>query len=94
MSRLEGLRSSATGILPDSAATLVNVQSFGSGTLELMYKTPAGRAGNELLHRHGEPQLEVVEKVRPWSLGSDDAFFRLVSDANRIHAVSLVEGVR
>ncbi|MDD5205918.1 MAG: hypothetical protein PHS17_10875 [Desulfobacterales bacterium] len=69
MSRLEDLqpRAAIRGILPDSLVTVVNVQWFGSEALELTYKDPAGRIANELLYRHDEPRLEVVEEGRPWS---------------------------
>ena len=63
MSRLEDLTPSASirGILPDSLVTVVSVQWHGSKALELTYKTPAGKVANELLYRHDEPRLEVVE---------------------------------
>ena len=69
MSRLEDLqpRAAVRGILPDSLVTVVNVQWFGSEALELTYKDPAGRVANELLYRHDEPRLEVVEEGRTWS---------------------------
>jgi hypothetical protein len=61
MTKLESLlpSTSVRGILPDSAVTVVNVQWFGSEALELTYKDPAGRVGNQLLYRHDEPRLEV-----------------------------------
>ena len=42
---------------------------------------------NELLYRHDEPRLEVVEQGRPWSFDGDGHLFRLVSEANRIQLV-------
>ena len=64
MSRLEDLRPNAAvrGILPDAIVTVVNTQWFGSEALELTYKAPTGRVANELLYRHDEPRLEVVEQ--------------------------------
>src|SRR5262249_24543204 len=69
MSKLEDLQPHAAvrGILPESLVTVVTVQWFGSEALELTYKTPTGRVANELLYRHDEPRLEVVEQGRPWS---------------------------
>ena len=66
MSRLEDLQPTAAirGILPGSLVTVVSVQWFGSEALELTYKTPAGEVANELLHRHDEPRIEVVERWR------------------------------
>ncbi|MGD9893489.1 MAG: SNF2-related protein, partial [Dehalococcoidia bacterium] len=95
MLRLEDLRPNAAvrGILPDTLATVVSVQWFGSEALELTYKTPAGKVANELLYRHDEPRLEVVEQGRPWSFDGDGALFRLVSEAQRIRLAHLFDPV-
>src|SRR6266568_6644655 len=81
MSRLEDLTPNASlrGILPNGLATVVNVQWHGSAALELTYKGPDGKVANELLYRHDEPRIEVVELGRPWSFDGDGALFRLVS---------------
>jgi hypothetical protein len=67
--RLEEILPNATvrGILPDSVITVVSTQWFGSEALELTYKDPLGRVANQLLYRHDEPRLELVELGRPWS---------------------------
>src|SRR5215470_8318968 len=84
---------SIKGILPDALVTVVSVQWFGSEALEITYKTPSGKVANELLYRHDEPRLDVVEQGRPWSFGGDGALFRLVSEANRIHLAHLFDPV-
>jgi len=65
MSKLEDLQPNSTvkGILPDCLATVVSVKWFGSTALELTYKSPSGKVANELLHRHDEPRIEVVEPL-------------------------------
>src|SRR5438309_5691724 len=95
MSSLEALQPNASvrGLLPDALANVVNVQWFGSEALELTYKTPAGKVANELVYRHDEPRLEVVEQGRPWSFDGDGARFRLVSEARRIRLAHLVDPV-
>lgn len=95
MSTLESLQPNAAvrGILPDSLVTVVSVQWFGSEALELTYKTPAGKVANELLYRHDEPRIEVVEQGRPWSFDGDGALFRLVSEAHRIRLAHLFDPV-
>jgi SNF2 family DNA or RNA helicase len=92
---LEDLRPNASvrGILPDSLVTVVSVQWFGSAAVELTYKTPSGKVANELLYRHDEPRLEVVEEGRPWSFDGDGALFRLVSEALRIRLAHLFDPV-
>ena len=93
--KLEDLQPQASvrGLLPDSAITVVNVQWHGSEAVELTYKTAEGRVANELLYRHDEPRLELVEKGRPWSFDGDGALFRLVSEANRIRLAHLFDPV-
>src|ERR671927_1403753 len=93
MSQLEDLQPNAAirGILPDSLVTVVSVQWFGSEALELTYKTPAGKVANELLYRHDEPRIEVVEQGRPWSFDGDGGVSRLVSEAYRIRLAHLFD---
>src|SRR6266568_1468286 len=93
MSRLEDLTPNASlrGILPNGLATVVNAQWHGSAALELTYKGPDGKVANELLYRHDEARIEVVERGRPWSFDGDGALFRLVSEANRIRLAHLFD---
>src|SRR3989449_417312 len=95
MAKLEDLTRGAwiRGILPDALANVVDVQWFGSEAVELTYKTPAGKVANELLYRHDEPRLEIVEQGRPWSFDGDGARFRLVSEAHRIRLAHLFDPV-
>ncbi|NLE61451.1 MAG: DEAD/DEAH box helicase, partial [Planctomycetes bacterium] len=95
MSKLEELTPNAAvrGILPDALATVVSVQWFGSEALELTYKSPSGKVANELLYRHDEPRVEVVEQGRPWSFDGEGDLFRLVSEADRIRLAHLFDPV-
>src|SRR5215218_11271961 len=95
MLKLEDLQPQAAvrGILPDALVTVVSVQWFGSEALELTYKTPAGKVANELLYRHDEARLDVVEQGRPWSFDGDGHLFRLVSEAHRIRLAHLFDPV-
>jgi superfamily II DNA or RNA helicase len=95
MTRLEDLQPTAAvrGILPEQVITVVSVQWFGSEALELTYKGPSGRVANELLYRHDEPRLEVVEHGRPWSFDGAGHLFRLVSEAHRIRLAHLFDPV-
>ena len=72
VSQLEDLQPSASvnGILPGSSVTVVSVKWFGSEALELTYKEPSGRVGNELLYRHDETRVEVVDHPSPRDCGS------------------------
>lgn len=93
--RLEDLTPGASvrGILPDALVTVVNVQWHGSDALTLVYRDPAGRVADEILYRHDEARLEVVEQGRPWSFDGDGATFRLVAEAHRIRLAHLFDPV-
>ena len=93
--RLDDLlpNTSIRGILPDGIVTVVNVQWHGSEALELTYKDARGKVANELLYRHDELRLEVVEEGRPWSLDGDGRLFRLVSEAHRIRLAHLFDPI-
>ena len=86
-------RCSVRGIHPDGVVTVVSVQWFGSEALELKYKTAAGTVANELLYRHDEARLEIVDQGRSWSFDGDGALFRLVSEAQRIRLAHLFDPV-
>lgn len=95
MARLEDLQPNASlkGVLPDCLVTVVAVQWYGSEALELTYKDPTGKVSNELLYRHDEPRLEIVQQGRPWSFDADGGLFRLVSEAHRIRLAHLFDPV-
>lgn len=82
---------SVRGILPDAAVTVVNVQWHNSAALTLVYRDASGRVADELLFRHDEARLEVVERGRPWSFDGDGASFRLVAEAHRIRLAYLFD---
>lgn len=93
MSKLEDLQPNAAvrGILTDGLVTVVSVQWYGSEALELTYKNPDGRPASELLYRHDETRIEVVEEGKPWSFDGEGGLFRLVSEAQRIRLAHLFD---
>ena len=95
MSKLEDLQPNAAvkGILPDCLVTVVSVQWFGSEAIELTYKDPSGKVSNELLYRHDENRIEIIQQGRPWSFDGDGHLFRLVSEAHRIRLAHLFDPV-
>ncbi len=82
-----------SGVLPDCTVQAISVQWHGSDALELTYKDPAGKVDNELLYRHDESRLQIVEAGRPWSFDGDGDLFRLVSEAHRIRLAHLFDPV-
>ena len=67
--RLEDLQPNAVirGVLPNASVTVVSVTWHGSDALTLVYRTPDGRLGDEVLFRKDEERLERVQTGRPWS---------------------------
>ncbi|MGH2748312.1 MAG: SNF2-related protein, partial [Actinomycetota bacterium] len=93
--KLEDLQPNAAvrGLVPDATATVVSTQWHGADALTLIYRSPAGKVAEEILYRHDEPRLELVEQGRPWSFDGDGALFRLVSEAHRIRLAHLFDPV-
>lgn len=93
--KLEALQPEVTlrGILPDAVVTVVSVEWHGTDAVTVVYRGPAGRVAEEILYRHDEPRLEIVEMGRPWSFDGDGALFRLVSEAHRIRLAHLFDPV-
>jgi len=91
--RLEDLQpgTGVRGVLPDGLVTVVSVQWHGSNALTLVYRMSEGRVADQILFRHDEPRLEIVEVGRPWSFDGDGALFRLVSEAHRIRLAHLFD---
>src|SRR2546421_3612075 len=67
--------------------------STAADALTLVYRSPDGRVADEILYRHDEPRLKIVEAGRPWSFDGDGALFRLVSEAHRIRLAHLFDPV-
>lgn len=95
MSRLEELQpgNAIRGILPDVLVKVVKVDWIGSDAVDLTYEAPSGSRNGELLYRHDEVRIEVVEQGRPWSFDGDGDAFRLVSEANRIRLAHLFDPI-
>ena len=93
--KLEDLQPDAAvrGILPDALVVVVSVAWHGSDALTLVYRAPNGRVADEIIYRHDEPRLEIVESGRPWSFDGDGALFRLVAEAHRIRLAHLFDPV-
>ena len=72
---------------------VVNVQWHGSDALTLVYRNSEGRIADEILYRHDEDRLEIVEQSRPWSFDGDGALFRITAEAHRIRLAHLFDPV-
>ncbi len=93
--KLEDIQPDAAvrGILPDAVVTVVSVAWHGSDALTLVYRGPNGRVADEILYRHDEPRIEIVQAGRPWSFDGDGALYRLVAEAHRIRLAHLFDPV-
>lgn len=95
MIKLEDLTPNTTirGLIPDSLATVVNVQWHGSDALTLIYRGPSGNVADVILYREDEARLETVQVGRPWSFDGEGAIFRLAAEAYRIFLAHLFDPV-
>ena len=87
------LGTAVRGLLPTASVTVVSVQWHGADALTLVYRDPSGRVADEILYRHDEPRLEIVEQGRPFSFDADGGQFRLVAEAHRIRLAHLFDPV-
>ena len=77
---------------PGAAVTVVSVEWRGADALTLdLPPAPSGGVAEEVLYRHDEPRLEVVEQGRPWSFDGDGGAYRLVAEALRIRLAHLFD---
>jgi superfamily II DNA or RNA helicase len=79
------------GVVAGDEIVVIDVAWHGKDVVELTYKDPAGRVGNELLFRDREPTLEVVQAGRRWTFRADSSSLRLVSEARRIRLAHLFD---
>ena len=95
MPKLEDLlpEASIRGLVPDALVTVVQVQWHGSDALTVVYRTPEGRIAEEILFRHDEPRIDVVEVGQPWSFDGDGSQYRLTAEAHRIRLAHLFDPV-
>lgn len=95
MAKLEDLRPNAVirGVLPNALVTVFNVQWFGSESVEPTCRTAAGNVADELLDRHGQPRLKVVEQGRPWRFHRHGDRLRLAAEARRFRLTHFFDPV-
>ncbi len=93
--KLEHLQPGASvrGLLPNASVVVVSVQWHGADALTLVYRGPSGKPAEEILYRHDEARLELVEAGRPFSFDADGSEFRLVAEAHRIRLAHLFDPV-
>ncbi|MCB9423190.1 MAG: DUF3883 domain-containing protein [Ardenticatenaceae bacterium] len=95
MAKLEDLKPGlgVNGILPQQTVIVINVSWYGTTAVELIYKRADGETGSQLLYRHDEPNLEIVDKQQSWDFSADGDTFRLAAEAFRIHLAHLFDPV-
>jgi len=93
MPRLEDLAPGARvrGLAPQGVAVVKTVEWQGDACVEVFYLDDRGAPQQAILFRHDEPDLAFETATRPWSFDADGGFFRLVSEAYRIHLAWLFD---
>ncbi|MCR5825601.1 MAG: DEAD/DEAH box helicase family protein, partial [Oscillospiraceae bacterium] len=93
MAELEDITvgSRVLGIVAGEPVTIVAVQWYGNGVIEITFKNSGGALGTQLLYREDEAGLEVQDSSLPWSFDADGAQMRLASEAYRISLAHLFD---
>lgn len=91
--KLEEIKSglSLSGIEPSQVVTVVAVVPVGEGSIQLIYRTPAGAINERLLNRGDEQSVDVATAERPFSFDGDGAAFQLACEAKRIDLAFLFD---
>ncbi|HMQ54819.1 MAG TPA: helicase-related protein, partial [Anaerolineae bacterium] len=95
MTRLDDLRpgNQVTGIIPGQTVSVVEITWHGDAAVDLVYRRADGQLGSQLLYRHDEPNLALVQPRRTWRFEADGQLFRLIAEAYRIHLAHLFDPV-
>jgi len=93
MARLEEIDKGSIirGVLPDQAVTVVDVEWVGDDSVDLTFRNSDGDTDSQLLFRHDEEKLHVVEGEDLWDFSGDGRTLRLVSEAKRIQLAHLFD---
>lgn len=91
--RLEDLKNGVrvTGIIPQQIVTIVNVQPYGTNSVEVIFKFEDGHVDSQLLYRDDESRLAPAETGSQWQVDADANLLRLTSEAYRIHLAHLFD---
>jgi SNF2 family DNA or RNA helicase len=72
---------------------VVEITWHGDAAVDLVYRRADGQLGSQLLYRHDEPNLALVQPRRTWRFEADGQLFRLIAEAYRIHLAHLFDPV-
>ena len=95
MSKLEYLQpnEAVRGILTCCLVIVISLQWFCSEALDLTYKTHEDKPANELLYRHDENRIEVIEQGRTWSFNEDRGIFRMALEAHLVRLAHMFDPI-
>lgn len=79
------------GLEPSSLATVVHLNPFGEGAVQVLYKTVSGEIKERLLTVVDEPNIAIATAESPWSFDGDGEAFKLAVEAKRIDLAFLFD---
>jgi len=93
MIRLDEIKIGAQiiGIEPEEIVRVVSVEAVGDDAVTVIYKTAAGRLGEQMLFRSDEARLETAQAGRPWGFDAPGGPFKLGLEAFRISLAYLFD---
>lgn len=82
---------SLSGIEPTDVVTVVATVPLGEGSVQLIYRTPAGEMKERLLGRDDESSVSIASVERPFSFDGKGEQFQLACEAKRIDLAFLFD---
>ncbi len=79
-----------SGVVAGTTVTLVAVETHGTGSAVVIYRTTDGRLGERVIGAEDLAGLAEVSQRR-WSFDADGAMFRLASEARRMRGAHLAD---
>ena len=93
MVRLEDIQvgSRIIGLVNNETVTIVSTQRFGNNALQVVYKDSSGKLASEILYRERESELSIENEKKLWQFDAEGDYFKLASEAYRIHLAYLFD---
>lgn len=80
-----------TGLHPDGAVQVIQVERYGDHTANLLYRDPAGTPREQVVSREMEAQLALAQGEATWPFDADAEHFKLGVEAQRIQLAHLFD---
>jgi SNF2 family DNA or RNA helicase len=80
-----------SGIVPNQNVSIIQIKWHGDNVISLTYRDQKGRTDTQLVYRHQENTIELLNEAKPLSFNANGADFRLAAEAYRISLAHLFD---